>query len=333
MRRHSQIVWLICWSTGIAAALMQTPGLAAAVPASKTLSALPSPPLPKPPIVYFRELLALSPEELERSLADKPEAQRNSLKAKLREYTSLNPVEREARLRATELRWYLRPLMQTHPTNRVQSLAAIPGDYRTLVEKRLEQWDLLPLALQREVLENEWLIQHFPPGESGTPTQATAVRQGLAPDRREKLERDLARWLALPQEKRQRMCERFERFFQLPPDEKVKTLNALPEEERRQMEKTLRAFEQLPPVQRRLCINSFSKFADMTPDERAHFLNNAERWKEMTSEERRTWRSLVTRLPPLPPSFGEPPRPPGSPRSKPAPPFPGSSPSLTNVSH
>lgn len=333
MRRQSQIVWLICWSVGSAAALAQTAERAAAAPAPKTVSALPTPPLPKPPIVYFRELLALRPEELEQSLADKPEAQRNFLKAKLQEYTSLNPEEREARLRATELRWYLRPLMETHPTNRIPSLTAIPDDYRPLVEKRLEQWDLLPLELQREVLENEWLIQHFPPGESGTPTQQVAVRQGVAPDRREELERDLARWLALPQEKRQRMCDRFQQFFELPPEEKAKTLNALPEEERRQMEKTLRAFEQLPPAQRRLCINSFSKFANMTPDERAHFLKNAERWKEMTPEERRTWRTLVTRLPPLPPAFGEPPLPPGAPKSKPTPPLPGGSPNLTNVSH
>ena len=134
MRRQSQIVWLICWNVGSAAAFAQT----AAAPAPETVSALPTPPVPKPPIVYFRELLALRPEELEQSLAGKSEAQRNFLKAKLQEYTSLNPEEREARLRATELRWYLRPLMEMHPTNRVSSLAAIPGDYRTLVEKRLE---------------------------------------------------------------------------------------------------------------------------------------------------------------------------------------------------
>lgn len=331
MGRQSQIIWLICWNVGSAVA--QTPERAAAAPAPGAVSALPTPPLPKPPIVYFRELLALRPEDLERSLAQKPEAQRNALKAKLQEYTSLDPEEREARLRATELRWYLRPLMETHPTNRLPTLAAIPDDYRILVKKRLEQWDLLPPELQREVLENEWLIQRFPPGESGTLPQKGAVEPGIAPERRDGLERDLARWFALPQEKRQRMYERFERFFQLSPDEKAKTLNALPEEERRQMEKTLRSFEKLPPGQRHLCIDSFSKFANMTPDERAHFLKNAERWKEMTPEERRTWRALVTRLPPLPPGFGEPPFPPRTPGSKPAPPLPGGGLNLTNVPH
>jgi len=333
MRRQSQIVWWICWGLGSVAALPQTPQRIAPAPAATAAFAQPTPPLPKPPIVYFRELLALAPEELERSLSEKPEAQRKLLKAKLLEYTSFIPEEREARLRATELRWYLRPLMETQPTNRVRSLAVVPDEYRTLVERRLEQWDQLPRELQQKVLENESIIQYVFRAERAEPGPKVAVPREILPERSEKLERELAQWLALPPEKQQQMCDRFGRFFELPPNEKARTLDALPEEERRQMEKTLEAFEKLPRAQRRLCINSFRKFAGITPDERAQFLKNAERWKEMTPEERRTWRTLVTQLPPLPPEFGQPPLPPGAPRRGSTPPLPPGNVNLTNATN
>ncbi|HKS36186.1 MAG TPA: DUF3106 domain-containing protein [Verrucomicrobiae bacterium] len=301
----------------------QTPQRIAQAPApATTASARPTPPLPQPPIAYFRELLALGPEELERSLSEKPEVQRKFLKAKLLEYTALNPGEREARLRATELRWYLRPLMETPTTNRIPSLARVPDGIRILVEQRLEEWDLLPPEVQRRVLENESIIRYFFRSERSLPAQRVAVVREISPERSEILERELAGWLALPRDRQRQMCDRFGRFFELPPDEKAKTLEALPDEERRQMEKTLEAFERLPAPQRRLCINSFSKFAGMTPDERAQFLKNAERWKEMTLEDRRTWRTLVTQLPPLPPGFGQPPLPPGARRPGSMPPLP-----------
>ena len=54
-----------------------------------------------------------------------PEGQKLIL-AKVREYESLPPDERELRLRVTELRWYLLPLMTAPATNRPAQLAMIP---------------------------------------------------------------------------------------------------------------------------------------------------------------------------------------------------------------
>src|SRR5437667_415981 len=80
---------------------------------------------------------------------------------------------------------------------------------------------------------------------------------------REKLDRQLAAWLSLPPERRQRMCDNFRRFFELSPAEKRKTLGALSDAERQEMEKSLQAFAKLPPSQIRICVNSFRKFANM----------------------------------------------------------------------
>jgi len=204
-------------------------------------------------------------------------------------------------LRATELRWYLAPLMRAHPTNRVAQLALVPEEFRTLVEERLKLWDLLPPETQKEVQESEWSIRWL----LGNPTNEPPLPQ------REKLEEQLASWLALPPEQRQRMCYRFQQFFELSPREKEKILSAFPEAERGEMDKTLQAFEKLPPDQRNLCVNAFSKFADMTPENRAQFLKKAERWKETPPDDRQMWRTIVTKLPPLPPGFGKPSLPPG----------------------
>jgi hypothetical protein len=218
--------------------------------------------------------------------------------------------------------------MEIPTTERAERLASIPLDYRNDVEARLKQWDLLPLELQRKMLEQEWTIYYFFHLKSSTPAQQRAIKEGLPADRREKLDKELVRLQSLPPQQQQRMFENFREFFELPPGEKQKTLDTLSDSERREMEKTLQAFEQLPPEQRRICISSFRRFASMTPEERAQFLRNADHWKEMSAADRQTWRTLVTRLPPLPPGFDQPPLPPpllqrSQNPSLPTPPTPG----------
>jgi hypothetical protein len=312
MRSTHLIVWLICWSVGSGVFLAQAADQGGA-PATTTYAAAsaPAPPLPKPQVTYFRELLALNSTELDRALVSIAEPARNRLLAKLREYAALTPGEREARLRAIELRWYLVPLMRSPSANRVAQLALVPDEYRTMAEERLKLWDLLKPEIQRQVQGSEWTIRYIVQPQSASASQNPSMPNDLTLPRREKLEQQLASWLALPPDKRQRMCDRFQQFFELSPREKEKILGTLPDAERGEMDKTLQAFEKLPTEQRGLCVSSFTNFINMTPEERARFLNNAERWKEMPPDDRQTWRTLVTKLPPLPPGFAKPPLPPG----------------------
>ena len=258
------------------------------------------------PMDYFRQLLAMNLAEREKELAEKPEHMRKFLADRLKEYDALTPEDRELRLRMTQLRWYLRPLMELSATNRVERLAKIPEPDRKLVEERLQLWDKLPADLQKEVLEHEMIVGYVI-HEEATPTASKkGLSDAMPPEWRKKFEQDLAKWHALPQTQRQRMVDNFHQFFELSEKEKTKTLSTLSETERRQMEKTLQTFEKLPSVQRQVCIDSFRKFANMTPDQQLQFLKNAERWQAMTPSERETWRTLVTKLPPLPPGFGVP---------------------------
>jgi hypothetical protein len=296
--------------------LAQTPTNSAASDVSKGTAPGPRPAAltflsSNSPVSLFRELLAMNFLERQKFLADRSPESRRLIQAKVREYESLKPDLRELRLRVTELRWYLWPLMNVRPADRAARLEHIPAEDRKLVEDRLKEWDKLTPEVRQELLENEAAIRYF----TELQDQIGRPSPNISPARRQKLEEGVRQWQALPDEQRQEMMARFNQFFGLTGQEKERALNTLSEPERRQIEKTLRNFGQLPMAQRVRCIHSFEKFASLSTEEREQFLKNAERWKLMTPDQRQAWRELVSKMPP---GLGLPPRPPGL-RLKPPP--------------
>jgi hypothetical protein len=286
----------------------------AAVPAASTPRApVEMPPLllfGRSPIAFFRELLAMDDVERDQALSKyKPERQA-PIVAKLDEYESLEPDDRELRLRVTELCWYLRPLMATPVADRARQLAKIPEPNRSLLAKRLSEWDKVPADVQRELLGLQPTLQYFTEMRIDDPLKRAQLLKSMSPARAKLLERGFQRWDSMSGEERQRTLSRFNQFFQLSGTEKAKALKTLSEPERRQIEKTLRTFGNLPEAQRTQCMRSFEKFASLSMDERQEFLKNAERWKQMPPSEREVWRRLLLTLPPPLPPGAEPAPPP-----------------------
>ena len=275
----------------------------------------PALPLARSPITFFRELLAMTGVERSQALTNYAPARRTQILDKVREYELLKPDDRELRLRATELHWYLRPLMLAPATNRTAQLAAIPEPNRSLLEDRLAEWDKLPEAVRKELLGLEATLQYFAKLGWLSPEQRAQILSNTPPGRRQMLERGFQQWDAMSEEQQRRTLSRFNQFFDLTSAEKDQALKTLSEPERRQIEKTLEAFGKLPATQRVQCIRSFGKFASLSPEERQQFLKNAERWAQMSPTERQVWRQLVTHLPPpLPRRL--PPMPPPLPRPR-----------------
>jgi hypothetical protein len=231
------------------------------------------PPKVQSPVSFFRQLLLMSPAERNQSLTNRPPESRARIMAKIREYLALDPDERELRLRATELRWYLTPLMHTAPANRDPQLAAVPPELRPLVKSRLAYWDALPPSFQQEFLTNDIArnLLAQTPDASATNSQS------------------------------QMIADQISQFFTLTPREKKQILGVLSEAERTQMEKTFQSFNHLPPQQRAICLRNYAKFASMSDAERAEFLKNAESWSKLSAQERKSWRDLVERVPLWPP--------------------------------
>jgi hypothetical protein len=300
---------IISLAGGLATGLLWSHGALAGaadalVPPGATGTNIPALPKLKSPVDTFRSLLAMSPVERRRTLANRPPEVQKRILAKLLEYDSLKPGERELRLRATELQWYLLPLMSSPATNRAAQLAIIPDEQRKLVKARLERWDLLPPPVRQEMLNHDMTARYLSQPEMNRALTLT----NMSPERRATLDAGLARWRGLSEEQRQKTLDSFNAFFELTPREKEKalnTLNTLSEAEQRQMEKTLQSYEKLTDEERLQCIQSFKKFAGMTLEERQQFLRNARTWKSMSPADRETWSKLVRfapSLPPLPPT-------------------------------
>jgi predicted Fe-S protein YdhL (DUF1289 family) len=232
-------------------------------------------------------------EEREDYLTNRPPELRVRILAKVAEYEAFDPNERELRLRATELRWYLMPLLRDSPTNRPARLAQIPDDVRDLVQARLDGWVLLPPTLQQEFLDNEHILLYFARLDvsNRTPELSITVPSGA----------ERAHWDSLSEPERRQVAAGFNHLFELSAEEKQLALNTLSEAERQQMEATLKSFAKMPPDQRAECENAFARFASMTTLEKAEFLKSAERWSAMSPAERQAWRDLVVNVPQWPP--------------------------------
>lgn len=283
----------------------------------------PAPPRPAPPALtahtpvdFFRDLLAMKPAERETVLASRSPQSRGFVEAKVKEFDALPPAAREAQLQTLQLRWYMLPLMKMPPAQRGSRLAAMSEADRRLVEERLEYWDRLPADLQKKVLTNENVIRLIFRSETNAPA-VDLFPPTLTPRQREQMEKDQARWNALPEEERREILGQFEHCCELNEAEKARILNIMSDTERRLMEAALRSFSRLPKPQREICIRGLQKFTALPPEEQQEFLVNAERWQSMNAKDRQLWRDLVSRLqpkPPLPPGVQPkgPPLPPGA---------------------
>jgi hypothetical protein len=277
---------IFCLATGMAvftASAQISPAIPANIIPGSSQPGPPMPPKLQPPVQFFRELLSLSPGERFNALTNRTPEARARIMAKVQEYLNLAPDEREVRLRATELRWYLTPLFRLAPADRAPRLEQVPEELRGLVEARLVQWDLLPPPLQKEFLDNDRALHYFAHVELTNSAATTPEAQKLS--------------------------DQFNQFFELTDAEKQQALGTLSAGERAAMQKTLQSFQKLPVQQRMLCVRNYAKFAGMNGGERAEFLKNAELWSQMSSRERQSWRDLVAHVPQWPPV--PPPIPPG----------------------
>jgi len=268
------------------------------------------------PVAYFRGLLGMTPAERQRVLADKSAQEQQQVLAKVREYQALPREVREERLRQTELHWYLLVLMRLDPAQRKERLKEISPIFQPMILQPLTQWDQLPGDTRQALLEKESFLRTYVEWQGHSPSTQDDVVGKLPAPQRARWTQELNRWQGLPESRREELSAAFRRFFCLTPGERQETVRELSAAERKQMELALQSYANLPPALQQVCVASFSKFAAMSADERKQFLQNAAKWETMSVYERQMWRTLVNRLPPLPPDFYKsnlPPMPPGFP--------------------
>jgi len=288
----------------LAFAFLLSANLAAGQPAPDSRPA-PLPPLSSP-IDLFRKLLATNASGRAQFMAGRSTRLREYLESTIRDFEALSADERNAKLQALELRWYMPQVMRLKPTERAPRLETIPEPIRSLIQQRLLQWDVLPPQLQKQVLDNETAIKFFE-----RPEQAGESRNALdamSAAQRSDLEKRYKDWMALPEDQRRQIVRRFDEFVGMSENAKSNTLTRLTNTDYAQMQQTFSQFGNLSKEQRVQAIQGFKKFAELSPAEQVAFLKTAERWRTMSEKDRELWRNVVARAqavrtnapPPLP---------------------------------
>jgi len=212
------------WVVGVAVANGQvaTPSPATSAPPAGAVSDAQSderpkiPPLPtaaKSPVAVFRELLAMSLAERKAFLTNRPPEAQKRILAKVREYETMRPDDRELRLRVTELRWYLLPLMTQGPTNRTAQIAAVP--------ENSSNWSRIVCgcgtSCRRLCRRSSWKTRRRC---SSLRVEYCFLRGSTAQDagkhaqeRRQRLEAAITKWNSMPEEERRKIVLRFNQFF------------------------------------------------------------------------------------------------------------------------
>jgi hypothetical protein len=255
------------------------------------------PPLPPSPVDTFRRILAMAQPDREKFLAALTPEKRQVVMLKLDEYQGLSAQEREARLRALQVRVWVRQLIKVAPSNRVDRLAAVQPAERKIIEARLAEWDRLPAELQKEVLTNEIAIRQI----ARLPDfMFNAALPPFPVDPR--IAQQLNHWGNLSKVERTEILNNFQYFLEdLNEKERGKVMGQHPD-----VAKRLAPIASLSKEQRERYLEGFKRFAALNPDERQQFLINATHWQKMSPEQRESWRILAKKLssasppPPLP---------------------------------
>lgn len=249
----------------------------------------PPPPLPpqSSPVDLFRMLMATNANGREQFLASKSPEARRIIESKLREYGNLVVDQREARLRALQVRWHTLQLMKLEPAERAKRLARLSEADRAAVQARLGTFEILPPPIQREVVSNTAVMRILASGV--WPPDGGPVQSDLNEDERKQ------------ELRKQQLLEHFKGFFELPRQQQSKALARLSPQDRELMEKTLSPFSGLSGQEREEAIEGFKRFAELSPNDRLAFLNTAERWRTMSAKDRELWRKIVGRLQATPP--------------------------------
>ncbi len=298
------------------------------LPPLRTASFKPTPPaLPEvkdSPIRHLQNLLKAAQDERNQLLNQHKATTRAFWQRKLSEYSAMDPVERDQKLREAQLHWYLLLILRTPTENRETKLIQIPQADRGLIENRLNDWHALPETMQIDIMTHLPVLSYFGRLSSLKPeARKKAMEESLQTGNRPDM--NSSAWGNLDASQRRSMYLAYQKFFTLAEEKRQRVLAKVPMPQRLNIQSKLTQLENLPPEIKQKCLEALEKYAEMTPNERISFKTNAARWKQMPASEHAVWKKVVKKWPPLPPvrTRAMPPIPQSTQR-KGLPPLPGS---------
>ena len=258
------------------------------------------------PVEKFRHLLNVNPSELESELDTFPKETRSRINAKISEYRELSVEQRHQKLMATELRWYLPPLLNIDQETRDLHLKKLDPGLANVILQRLKTWDSLPDELKSSSLKSGLIIGHLskaplqnPPLPNTARTEVvTSVTAHSAPKLPSTSEDGKSVDKAIPVS--QERLQRLQAYFEMSQEAKNATLKDASVMNDPIFISRLNWLENMPEVLRERVLSHLIRFQDLSNKEKKAFGQSIKTWNRLPKSEKQALRNLVKRTPPFP---------------------------------
>jgi hypothetical protein len=226
------------------------------------------------PIEHFRIVLNLSSEDLEKYiLRQKPHVQ-PILRKKIEEYASLSRAEKDFRLRATELHYYLDSLLEHNSTVSLDSLPPLPESLKEEIMRAVHFWNNLSNAQRDLLFTKKATISYLVSLSRENVPPLPVNRPAISPE-----------WANMYH------------FLQLPYEKQKEFLGSDKLNQAPKMGKVLEAFSKLSVDEKERCANALVCFLSFPRDLQDRVADGLTYWNSLDPSERTVWREIAGRSP------------------------------------
>jgi hypothetical protein len=253
------------------------------------------------PVEKFRLLLEASSSELNSELDAYPEETRSRISVKIEEYRKLSVEKRRQKLTATELRWYLPPLLNADQVTRDFHLRKLEPGLAEVIHQRLMTWDSLPEDLKSSSSKSNLIIGHLSKAPSINPPLPTPSAPGtvttapsLPTDPGNSVSEDLADPVS------QERLQRLKAYFEMNQEAKNATLKDASLMSDSIFMSRLKWLETMPEQLRERVLSHLIRFQELSVEEKKAFGKSIKTWNRLPQPEKQALRNLVKKTPPFP---------------------------------
>lgn len=236
------------------------------------------------PISKFRTLLEWTPEERTQFVKKQPANVRQILERKILEYESLSDSQREFRLIATELHFYLEPLLIDNRDIDISTVQDIPDHLRKYIDQSVAFWNRIKPAHRDLLLAKKEAVSYL-----------ISISSRLY---------DLEKLMPKPAPE----WDNLYHFLQLPHKKQLSFMRASGIQPSPEMSNLLKAFQGLEVEEKRNCAHAFVCYLSFPDQLKTRFVDGLAQWSEKKPSERSIWREIAGKYPKIRPV----PVPPGS---------------------
>jgi hypothetical protein len=253
------------------------------------------------PVEKFRLLLEASSSELKAELDAYPEETRSKISVKIAEYRKLSVENRRQKLTATELRWYLPPLLNVDQDTRDFHLKKLEPGLAEVIHQRLMTWDSLPEDLKSSSSKSSLIIGHLSKAPSLNPPLPTPSASGTvasAPKLPKVPGTSVSVNAAAPVS--QERLQRLKAYFEMNQEAKNATLKDASLMSDSIFMSRLNWLETMPDQLRERVLSHLIRFQELSAEEKKDFGRSIKTWNRLPQPEKEALRNLVKKTPPFP---------------------------------